>query len=178
MKNATSSTTSGKQAELPADVVDMIKCGDTVGTMKRLGKAFRLTGEVVEGNKIGRTLGYPTANLDLPETTIQPGQGVYSAMVHHNGRWYKSMVNVGIRPTLNLHQVTTEAHLFDFNGDIYGETISIHFLEKIRDEMRFNSLSELRLQLHADNEYARRAIANISSKLKLTDDNCCLFKSS
>lgn len=178
MIHTMSSKTSGKHAVLPVDVADMIRRGDTTEAMERLGRAYSLTGRVVEGNKIGRTLGYPTANLEASENTVQPGMGVYTAMVHLNGMWYKSMVNVGIRPTLNLHQVTIEAHLFDFKGNIYGETISIHFLQKLRDEMRFNSLSELKLQLNADNGHARRAIANISAGLRLTDDNCCEFKSS
>jgi riboflavin kinase / FMN adenylyltransferase len=173
-----SSKTSGKHVELPVDVTDMIRHGNTFEAMGRLGKAYSLTGRVVEGNKIGRTLGYPTANLEASRDAVQPGMGVYTAMVHLNGMWYKSMVNVGIRPTLNLHEVTIEAHLFNFEGNIYGETISIHFLEKIRDEMRFNSLSELKQQLNADNEHARRAIANISQGIRLTDDNHCAFKSS
>ena len=167
---------SGKQAELPADVSDLIIRGDTAGAMGRLGKAYVLTGKVVEGNKIGRTLGYPTANLEHPVSAILPGQGVYAAFVYLNGNWYQSMVNVGIRPTLNLHHVIIEAHLFNFKGDIYGETISIHFLEKIRDEMRFNSLSELKEQLNADNEHARRAIAALNPRLELISNGSCLLK--
>jgi riboflavin kinase / FMN adenylyltransferase len=174
--NTTNRISTGKNNELPADVSDMITGGDTAGALGRMGMAYVLTGRVVEGNKIGRTLGYPTANLEHPESIILPGQGVYTAFVYYNRQWYQSMVNVGIRPTLNLHHVTIEAHLFSFNGNIYGETISIHFLEKIRDEMRFNSLSELKVQLNADNEHARRAIAAITPRLKLTSDGLCLLK--
>ncbi len=176
--NTMSSKTSETHADLPADVTDMIKSGNTVGTMRRLGRAYVLTGRVVEGNMIGRTLGYPTANLEHSETNILPGQGVYTSFVNLNGNWYQSMTNVGIRPTLNLHQVTIEAHLFDFKGNIYGETISIHFLEKIRDEMRFNSLSELKVQLNLDNEHARRAIAALSPTLRFTNDGWCMLRSS
>ncbi len=173
-----SSIHSEKRSELPADVSDMIIRGDTAGAMGRLGRAYVLTGKVVEGNKIGRTLGYPTANLKHSETSILPGQGVYTAFVSLNGSWHQSMVNVGVRPTLNLHQVTIEAHLFDFTGNIYGETISIHFLTKIRDEMRFNSLSELKVQLNLDNEHARRAIATLSPYLRFTKEGWCMPRSS
>ncbi len=167
---------SGKRAKLPADVADMVIRGDTAGAIGRLERAYRLTGKVVEGNKIGRTLGYPTANLEQQQSAILPGQGVYTAFVYLHGNWYQSMVNVGIRPTLNLHHVTIEAHLFNFKGDIYGETISIHFLEKIRNEMRFNSLSELKAQLHTDKEHAQRAIAALYPRLELTSNGSCLLK--
>ncbi len=169
---------SGRHAELPVEVVDMIRRGDTIAAMERLGRAYSLTGRVVQGNKIGRTLGYPTANLEASANTLQPGMGVYTAMVHCSNTWHRSMVNVGIRPTLNLHQVIIEAHLFDFEGDIYGETISIHFLQKIREEMRFNSLSELKQQLHADNEHAQGVMESLMPALILKDGRCYLSISS
>ena len=144
----------------------LIERGDTQRAMELTGRAFALSGQVVEGNKIGRTLGYPTANLDLADNAVIPAQGVYAAMVTVNDEWYKSMVNIGIRPTLNLHRVTIEAHLFDFNKDIYGKRISIHFLSRVRDEMRFSSLSELREQLDTDKEVVRKSIAGISPHIK------------
>jgi len=116
-----------------------------------LGHAVFLEGLVVEGNRIGRTLGYPTANLrPAGQQQVIPAQGVYVAMVKVGNHWYEGMVNIGIRPTLDLENVTIEAHLFDFDEDIYGECISIHFLDRIRDEMRFPSLGSLKDQLQKD----------------------------
>ncbi len=145
---------------------ELVEQGLTQKAMELTGKAFALSGEVVEGNKIGRTLGYPTANLDPAERDVIPAQGVYAAMVNINNEWYKSMVNIGIRPTLNLHRVTIEAHLFDFSKDIYGQPISIHFLARVRDEMRFSSLSELREQLDTDKEVVRKSIAGLGQHIK------------
>lgn len=116
-----------------------------------LGHAVFLEGLVVEGNRIGRTLGYPTANLrPADQEQVVPAQGVYVGMVKVGGHWYESMINIGIRPTLDLENVTIEAHLFDFDENIYGEYIGIHFLDRIRDEMRFPSLGALKDQLQKD----------------------------
>ncbi len=146
--------------------------------MELTGEAFALSGKVVEGNKIGRTLGYPTANLDLADNAIIPAQGVYAAMVRVHDEWYKSMVNIGIRPTLNLHRVTIEAHLFDFDQDIYGKTISIHFLSRVRDEMRFSSLSELKEQLDTDKEVVRQSIEGLGPHIKPAAKHVGLIRSS
>ncbi len=122
---------------------------------KQLGYLYPLTGEVVYGNKIGRTLGFPTANL-RPEDSdkIIPAMGVYAGWVKHEFSWYKTMINIGIRPTLDLENVTIEAHIFDFSQDIYGHNISIHFQTRIRDEMRFSSLNILEKQLQKDRKTA------------------------
>jgi len=122
---------------------------------KQLGYLYPLTGDVVYGNKIGRTIGFPTANLrpDDSDKTIPP-IGVYAGWVRHNGNWYKSMINIGIRPTLDLKNVTIEAHIFNFSGNIYDQEISIHFQTRIRDEMRFPSMEVLKAQLHKDQKTA------------------------
>ncbi|MEE4178163.1 MAG: riboflavin kinase [Bacteroides sp.] len=129
----------------------LVEQGAVLEAGQLLGHAFFLEGFVVEGNRIGRTLGYPTANLGrLDESQTTPAQGVYVALVKAVDRWHESMVNIGIRPTLDLDHVTIEAHLFDFDEDLYGQKISIHFLERIRDEMRFPSLGDLKDQLRKD----------------------------
>ncbi len=136
--------------------------GQVAAFREHTGKAYTLCGNVVEGNKVGRTLGYPTANLQTCDTTdVLPGQGVYVAMVNHAGQWYQSMVNIGIRPTLDMKHVTVEAHLFNFNKNIYGEEICIAFLRRIRDEMRFNSLKELKLQLDEDKKEAQKILTTV-----------------
>lgn len=130
---------------------------------KQLGYLYPLTGKVVYGNKIGRTLGFPTANL-RPEDSdkIIPPMGVYAGWVKHKGSWYKSMINIGIRPTLDLENVTIEAHIFDFSGNIYGQEISIHFQTRIRDEMRFPSMEVLKKQLHKDQKTALQLLESTS----------------
>jgi hypothetical protein len=127
---------------------------------RNLGYYFPLSGKVVLGNKIGRSIGYPTINIepDEPRKLIPP-MGVYSGMTRIRERWYKSMINIGIRPTLDLSKVTIEAHIFDFSDDVYGESASIHFIGRIRDEMRFNSLDQLKTQLFTDQEKAFSQLA-------------------
>jgi hypothetical protein len=128
---------------------------------KQLGYLYPLTGKVVYGNKIGRTIGFPTANLRPDDSDkIIPPMGVYAGWVKHNGSWYKSMINIGIRPTLDLENVTIEAHIFDFSGNIYGQEISIHFQTRIRDEMRFPSMEVLKHQLQKDQKTALQLLDN------------------
>lgn len=140
--------------------VDLISGGKVAEFMNGVGYAFPVSGFVVKGNMIGHTLGYPTANLRVtdPLKTI-PAQGVYVGMVKVTDQWHQAMINIGIRPTLDMDNVTIEAHLFGFDQDIYGERISISFMGRIRDEMRFNSLGELKLQLDKDKVRSREVLA-------------------
>ena len=122
---------------------------------KQLGYLYPLTGNVVYGNKIGRTIGFPTANLRPDDSDkIIPPMGVYAGWVRHRERWHKAMINIGIRPTLDLENVTIEAHIFDFSDNIYDHEISIHFQTRIRDEMRFPSMEVLKNQLQKDQKTA------------------------
>ncbi len=115
------------------------------------GRAYFISGTVVDGRRIGRTLGYPTANvLPAQPNVVIPAQGVYAAYARLKGAWHESMVNIGIRPTLNLDHETIEAHLFGFDKQIYNQFISLHFIQRLRDEMRFASLAELKHQLDLD----------------------------
>ncbi len=140
--------------------VKLISTGRVADFMKGMGYAFPVSGFVVKGNMIGHTLGYPTANLRVtdPLKTI-PAQGVYVGMVKVTDQWHQAMINIGIRPTLDMDNVTIEAHLFGFDQDIYGERISISYMGRIRDEMRFNSLGELKLQLDKDKLRSREVLA-------------------
>ncbi len=126
---------------------------------KKLGYMYPVSGKVAYGNQIGRQLGYPTANLDTDEPRkIIPPMGVYAGWVKHDKKWYRSMINVGIRPTLNMDNVTIEAHIFDFSKDIYEQEISIHFYKHIREEMKFPSLSKLTHQLSMDRGKALKTL--------------------
>lgn len=131
----------------------LVEDGLVFEAAKFLGRAYFLSGTIVEGKRIGRTLGYPTANI-LPSkpNVVIPAQGVYAAYAKLRGVWYESMVNIGVRPTLNLEHETIEAHLFNFDKQIYSQFISLHFIQRLRNEMRFSSLAELKHQLDEDSQ--------------------------
>ena len=121
-----------------------------------LGYAYELYGVVVAGNRMGRTIGFPTANMQLYEPLkLVPGNGVYSVEVEVLGRQYRGMCNIGMRPTVDGKSRTIETHILDFDEDIYGLPLRLHFLRRIRDERRFPSLEALRLQLEKDREACR-----------------------
>jgi len=162
--------TPNKAASRHHDIIQLIESGRLETAGSALGYAYPLEGTVVEGNRIGRTLGYPTANLRQSDHhKAEPGQGVYVALVQSGGTWYRSMVNIGIRPTLDMEHVTIEAHLFDFDKDIYGEMITIAFLGRIRDEMRFNSLSQLKMQLNQDSIRAKQELDRLAPSSAAVD---------
>jgi riboflavin kinase/FMN adenylyltransferase len=128
-----------------------LEVGDVHKANKLLGYEYSISGEVVHGNELGRTIGFPTANIRVADQyKLITARGVYACKVECRGQLYKAMGNIGYRPTINESDLTIEAHLFDFDQDIYDETITIRFIERIRDEQRFDSLSDLRKQLEAD----------------------------
>ncbi len=111
---------------------------------------YRFTGTVVSGNKIGRRLGFPTANMELSESVLLRN-GVYAGTVTAEGSTYRAMVNVGYKPSVGLpSERTLEAHLFDFDGDLYGKPLEVELLEFIRPEERFDSLEKLKEQIGED----------------------------
>jgi riboflavin kinase/FMN adenylyltransferase len=135
--------------------------GDVALAASMLGYPYSMTGEVVTGNKIGRNIGYPTANLK-PNShhKLIPGQGVYATLVNIEGAIYKGMTNIGYRPTIDADHLTIEANIFDFNSDIYNKEITLSFVERIRNEKRFGSLGELQLQLASDKIVAGKMLVN------------------
>ena len=122
-----------------------------------LGYKYGLHGVVVAGNRLGRTIGYPTANMQLYEPLkLVPANGVYLVEVETVGGSFYGMSNIGVRPTVSGAGVRSiETHIFDFDELIYGLDIRIRFVRKIRDERRFGSLDELRAQLAADEVLCR-----------------------
>lgn len=128
--------------------------GNVAKASAMLGYDYRLKGMVVTGNRLGRTIGFPTANLN-PSFALKtiPGGGVYSTRVRFGGREYDSMTNIGTRPTVDgTSGITVETNIFDFDEDIYGMEIELSFSERIRDERRFGSLDELKRRLTLDKE--------------------------
>ncbi|NQZ75461.1 MAG: bifunctional riboflavin kinase/FAD synthetase [Ekhidna sp.] len=120
-----------------------------------LGRNYSLSGTVVDGNKKGRSIGYPTANVQIPESyKLLPADGVYAIRAQVQGLKLEGMLNIGFKPTVNGTERTIEAHLFDFNGDLYQEIIEIEFVRPIRKEMKFKSLEQLQKQLDIDKKTA------------------------
>jgi len=128
--------------------------GDITHANRLLTYEYSFSGNVTGGFKVGRKIGFPTANLELadPDKLI-PGIGVYAVRVHWNNQFYKGMMNIGIRPTMNNSQnISIEVHIIDFNEDIYNETLKVDFIRKIRNEKKFNGIEELIEQLHKDKQ--------------------------
>lgn len=121
---------------------------------------FSISGIVVKGNQLGRKLGYPTANLALSDASMFHNlTGVYAAAVTWNTTLLPGMGAIGFRPTLDQPSFTVEVHIFDFDRDLYGQEITIRFLKRIRDELRFNSLDDLVEQMKKDETEARKLLS-------------------
>jgi riboflavin kinase / FMN adenylyltransferase len=134
-------------------IKSLISEGNVALAREYLSRPHQVRGQVVQGNQRGRTIGYPTANVDVYDDVLIPAPGVYIAQVTHNHITYPAMVNIGHNPTFNAkHDVSIEAYILDFNETIYGQTLVVHFLDRIRDEKKFNSIQELIDQLHQDKQ--------------------------
>ncbi len=129
--------------------------GDIQMANKYLGYRFFIKGDVIDGKKLGHTIGFPTANIDPQESyKLVPKDGVYAVKVDVGDKRYLGMLNIGVRPTVNnqLDNRSIEVHILDFNQDIYYKNITIHFYQRIRNEQLFASLDELKAQLVKDKE--------------------------
>jgi riboflavin kinase / FMN adenylyltransferase len=139
----------------------LVAAGDVKLAAEFLGGPFLFEGEVVEGDRRGRELGVPTANLVPDDALVSPGHGVYAAWAHG----YPAAVNVGVRPTFETGRgLLIEAHLIDFEGDLYGEALRIAFLERMRGEKRFDSVDDLVDQMQRDIVQAREIAAATVSR--------------
>lgn len=141
--------------ELPISstkIREALSGGDVKAASDMLGRPYSLHGVVVAGNRMGRTIGFPTANMKLYEPLkLIPAGGVYSVEVETLGQKYKGMCNIGVRPTIGKNEaLTIETNIFDFSEDIYGLDITLRFMERIRSERRFSSMEELKRQLELD----------------------------
>lgn len=129
-----------------------LEVGDIVRVNEFLGYTYTLSGKVVTGDKIGRTMDFPTANIQLnDERKLLPASGVYAVMAFVNGQVYQGMLNIGIRPTVSCSGIVRiEVNIFDFHQDIYGQDIRISLIGRIRGERKFNDINELKQQLIHD----------------------------
>lgn len=133
---------------------DLIENGKVEKAGRFLGRNFFIEGRIKEGEKRGRVLGFPTANLDT-DWELLPKRGVYVTWAYIDETSFKSITNVGIRPTFDANQLLIETHLLDFSGDIYGKTMRLEFLERLRDERRFESIDALVAEIRKDVEKAK-----------------------
>ncbi|MCX6269878.1 MAG: riboflavin biosynthesis protein RibF, partial [Bacteroidetes bacterium] len=131
-----------------------LSAGDLDRAWLFLGYPYPLSGRVVMGKQNGRTIGFPTVNIEPHPYKLIPAIGVYAVLAEYNGKALKGMCNIGYRPTVQGEHLTIEVNLFDFNKEIYGEEIRIAFMEKIRDEIPFEGLQALQKQLEADRKLA------------------------
>lgn len=142
--------------------------GNVKAANELLGYPYSVTGTVVEGNKIGRTIGFPTANLDIPnEYMMINNPGVYACQTMIDGKPYNAMANTGLRPTVEDRtdgDFIIEVNIFDFNGDLYGKTLKVWFLDRIRDEEKFKGLEALKAQLEHDRKKVKEYFLNNPSK--------------
>jgi riboflavin kinase/FMN adenylyltransferase len=137
--------------------------GNVQEAAEMLERPYVVKGMVVHGNKIGRTLGYPTANIRpaYPDMLI-PGIGIYAVMVEHLGNRYKGMMSIGYRPTVTEEKVLTcEVNILDFNADLYGQYIDIHFIAYLRGEQKFDSLEALKQQIALDELDTRKVLQGL-----------------
>lgn len=128
--------------------------GDVLEAAELLHRPFMLRGIVIDGKKLGRTLGFPTANLKIDEEIILPKLGVYYTNVEYLNKIYKGITSVGLNPTVSGKQVTVETYILNFDKFIYGDELKIHFIERIRNEEKYDSLDALKEQLFRDKNFA------------------------
>lgn len=124
--------------------------GNAYTAAEMLGRPYAIHGEVIHGDARGRTLGFPTTNQKIDETLTVPKFGVYETRVKIDGKAYKGVTNIGIRPTYRAEYALAETHIIDFSDDIYGRIIDVELIRYIRPEVRFNSADELKAQLMKD----------------------------
>lgn len=154
--------------EIPAQDIDEVNVSSTKireallqGDVQRanmfLGEPYQLSGTVIRGRALGRTIGFPTANIEVnTDIKLIPGIGVYAVEVLVDGQVYRGMLNIGIRPTVvSTDVVNLEVHILDFHRDIYDKSITVRFIERVRDEQKFESVDALKEQLKNDEKVVR-----------------------
>ena len=140
--------------------------GDVASAAWLLGRPFGVRGTVARGDQRGRTIGFPTANIEVDDHHLLPGDGVYVCHAEVNGQRYGAVTNIGMRPTFNGLRRTVEAYLLDFVGDIYGDTVRLELVHRLRGEQKFANIGALVAQINADVAAARRWLADDASAAK------------
>ena len=144
--------------------------GDVQEAAQMLGRYFRVEGEVIHGAHVGRTIGYPTANVLPPDGQIQLPDGIYASMatLPAAAQPLPAMTYIGTRPALNTGRRLIETHVLDFDADLYGQTIGVDFVERLRADANFPSVEELIAQLRDDEAHTRRVLASANAQARMT----------
>ena len=132
-----------------------IENGEIEKANKMLGRPFGFSARVIDGDKRGRVLGFPTINQIIPEELAMPKFGVYQSVVTVDGEKFKGVTNVGRRPTVGTEKILSETHILDFDRDIYGENVDVRLIKFIRPEKKFSSFDELARQIKSDAKEVR-----------------------
>lgn len=137
----------------------LLEAGKVKAANSFLGYEYSITGKVVKGQSIGRDMGFPTANIEVSdEYKLIAAVGVYACRVEYMGKFYKGMSNIGFRPTIDHGDLTIEVNIFEFDQQIYGEEITIYFVDRMRDEHKFKNIKALQKQLVKDREQALKIL--------------------
>ena len=129
---------------------EFIKNGDMEKAAEYMTRPYSVSGKVVHGRGLGKTLGFPTANISIPPDAVIPKNGVYLTQIRLDGKIYDGITNVGAKPTVGVDEVNIETYIDQFDGDIYGKTIMVEFKKRLRDIKKFDSLEELKAQIEKD----------------------------
>ena len=141
-------------------VLEALATGNIRKANELIGSVYFIHALVVHGNHLGRTLGFPTANLELlKHKPFLLAHGVYAVIAEINHVIYKGMANAGIRPTIDGKTMTVEINIFDFSCDLYGKTLVVYFIDRIRDEKKFKDLEDLVQQIHLDKKQAIKLLS-------------------
>ncbi|MCT4595632.1 MAG: bifunctional riboflavin kinase/FAD synthetase [Anaeromicrobium sp.] len=144
-----------RQIVSSTNIRNLISDGNIQRANLFLGKKYSINGQVVEGKKVGRKIGVPTANIKLEKNMLTPSSGVYLTKVSIDGKLYDSITNVGYNPTFSQGEINIETHVMNFRENIYGKNIEVHFIDKIREEKKFPSVEDLTIQLKKDIDLAK-----------------------
>ena len=142
--------------------------GDVSGGARLLGRNHSLSGKVVVGDQRGRTLGFPTANIDVFPGLLWPGDGIYASWAHFGGKRYLSATSIGVRPTFGLTQRLVEVYVMDFSGDLYGQQMTVEFVGKVRNQETFADIDVLIARIEQDVADSRVVLAQAKSTLPLS----------
>src|SRR5690349_13502198 len=142
------------------EIRKLIEIGDVGEAARLLGHPYSLHGPVIHGDARGRTINVPTANIDYPHAKMIPANGIYACWGYLNGEKYRAAINVGINPTFTPDKQipNVEAHLLDFEQEIYGEDVKLEFMARLRNELKFDSVDELLEQIWKDIEDSKRVL--------------------
>lgn len=152
------------------EIRNFIGQGKMEKVIEYMGRPFSVSGEVVHGRELGRTLGFPTTNINFPEGFAIPKDGVYLSKVLFDEMVFWGITNVGAKPTVHISEKNIETHISDYKGDLYGKTVEIQFLKKIRDIQKFESIEELKVQLKKDEKQAKSLVEHNDSNSIITTE--------